>query len=177
MKKYGLILLIGGIAAIMVAIFVLGNKASAPQTPLIGQHYAEQARTHIAEGTTTPVAYNSNPPSSGPHWPQPASWGIVGGTPEPDERYVHNLEHGGIWITYKPDLPADQIQQLKDAFNGLPADSQFNEVKAVMSARAANTSPISLVAWTYVEDLPIPDAAAIKDFYLNHVNKGPELIP
>ena len=176
MKRWGLLLIIGGVVVVLVGIFALGNKAPASNQNAIGQHFAEQERKHIDEGTKSPVEYNSNPPSSGPHYPQPAPWGVKD-TAEADERYIHNLEHGGVWITYKPDLAADQLNQLKAAVSALPPDAQFNEVKIVMSPRAANTSPVSLVAWTYVENLDTPDATKIKDFYLNHVDKGPELIP
>ena len=36
--------------------------------------------------------------------------------PVPSERAVHNLEHGVVWITYRPDLPKSQVQQLGDLF-------------------------------------------------------------
>src|SRR3989344_5078 len=44
-------------------------------------------------------AYNSNPPTSGPHYEQPSRWG-VSQAELPDEQLIHNLEHGGIWISY-----------------------------------------------------------------------------
>ncbi len=178
MKRFLFPIGLVAIAAVMVLIFILGNnKAQAPesQQTKLGTKHAELARDHIPEGSPTP-AYNSNPPSSGPHYPSPAAWGIKD-TAEADQRYVHNLEHGGVWITYKPDLPADQIAKLKEVAQGLPRDPQFNEVKIIMSARPANTSPISLVAWTYTYDLPTVDQAKITQFYNDHVNQGPEVVP
>jgi hypothetical protein len=35
------------------------------------------------------------------------------------EQGVHSMEHGAVWITYRPDLPADQIRAL-GAFGGNP---------------------------------------------------------
>ncbi|HET9972943.1 MAG TPA: DUF3105 domain-containing protein [Streptosporangiaceae bacterium] len=29
--------------------------------------------------------------------------------PVPNERAVHNMEHGAIWITYQPSLPQAQV--------------------------------------------------------------------
>ncbi len=161
----------------LVALFVVGNKAPAKPTnaPLLGTKHDNLGQLHINPGTAH-VAYNSNPPSSGPHYPTPAPWGIKT-TEQPDELLVHNLEHGGINILYKPGLPQDQIDKLKDIFNNLPASQQFNEVKAVMAPRAANPNPIEIVAWTYTYDMQSPDEAKILQFYNGHLDKGPELVP
>ena len=45
------------------------------------------------------VSYNSFPPSSGPHYQQPAPWGIYE-DPIKQTILVHNLEHGGIVVQY-----------------------------------------------------------------------------
>lgn len=58
-----------------------------------------------------PVAYAITPPVGGPH---NAIWMNAGvyTKPVPTERAVHNLEHGAVWITYDPDLGANQVRQL-----------------------------------------------------------------
>ena len=33
--------------------------------------------------------------------------------PVPNERAVHNLEHGAVWITYQPSLPQSEVSQLR----------------------------------------------------------------
>ena len=38
----------------------------------------------------------------------------------PDEHAVHSMEHGAVWITYQPDLPADQVATLRDGGRGRP---------------------------------------------------------
>ena len=60
---------------------------------------------------TGPVKYAVLPPVGGPH---NATWMNAGvyTKPIPSERAVHNLEHGAVWITYNPNLPADQVNQL-----------------------------------------------------------------
>jgi hypothetical protein len=59
-----------------------------------------------------PVTYSVTPPVGGQH---NATWMNCGiyDKPVPDERAVHNMEHGAIWITYRPSLPASEVDQLR----------------------------------------------------------------
>ena len=72
---------------------------------------------HISE-TDTFAGYNSIPPTSGTHWAVPAEWGIYD-EPVPNERQVHNLEHGGVMIQYNTDHAA-LIEGLKTLARNLP---------------------------------------------------------
>ncbi len=58
------------------------------------------------------VAYEQDPPVGGPHY---AMWQACGFYAEPvvTEQAVHSLEHGAIWITYRPDLPVEDIEALR----------------------------------------------------------------
>jgi hypothetical protein len=62
-----------------------------------------------------PVTYSVTPPVGGDH---NATWMNCGvyNQPVPNERAVHNMEHGAIWITYQPSLPAAQLSQLYALF-------------------------------------------------------------
>ena len=68
------------------------------------------SRNHV----TATVAYTDSPPFGGDHDP---TWADCNGTVYPDpirsENAVHMLEHGAVWITYKPGLAADQVDALK----------------------------------------------------------------
>jgi hypothetical protein len=35
-----------------------------------------------------------------------------------DETAVHSLEHGAVWITYRPDLAPDDVERLEMLTNG-----------------------------------------------------------
>ena len=62
-----------------------------------------------------PVRYSVIPPVGGDH---NATWMNCGvyDKPVPDERAVHNLEHGAVWITYQPSLPKSEVNQLRAFF-------------------------------------------------------------
>ncbi|MGH2735392.1 MAG: DUF3105 domain-containing protein, partial [Actinomycetota bacterium] len=71
-------------------------------------------REHVDAGT--PVEYDTNPPTTGAHWPpdQVATAGFYEEQIEP-ERLVHNMEHGQVIIWYDPnasDEVKDQIEAL-----------------------------------------------------------------
>ncbi len=60
---------------------------------------------------TGPVRYAMTPPAGGPHDIVWMNAGVYT-KPVPSERAVHNMEHGAIWITYRPSLSKAQVQKL-----------------------------------------------------------------
>ena len=178
MKKYGFAALLVAIVAVMIGLFAIANNNTASKTPgavPLGVKHPELGRQHIPVGQAHDP-YNSNTPSSGPHYASPIAWGVK--TSEvADETLIHNAEHGGIIISYKPDLPAAQVDNLKQIAENLPQSTQFNEVKVVMAPRAKNDAPIQLMAWTYTLSLQTVDSNTIQQFYADHLDKGPELVP
>jgi hypothetical protein len=91
---------------------------------------------------TTTIAYAESPPFGGPHSP---IWADCTGTVYPDqianENAVHDLEHGAVWITYKPGLPADQL----DVLTKLVSGQQY----MLMTPYAGLKTNVSLQAWGY----------------------------
>jgi len=71
---------------------------------------ASEALEH--DHVTGPVRYSVTPPVGGPHNAVWMNCGIYD-KPVPNERAVHNLEHGAVWITYQPSLPRPQVNQLR----------------------------------------------------------------
>jgi hypothetical protein len=60
----------------------------------------------------TKVAYNSFPPTSGPHYYLPAKWNIYSFA-IPQLALVHNLEHGGVVVQYGKDVPKATVARLR----------------------------------------------------------------
>jgi hypothetical protein len=98
-----------------------------------------------------PVTYAELPPVGGPH---SAVWMNAGTytTPVPSERAVHNLEHGAVWITYNPNLPAARVAQLT-AF--VTKQTVIAEPPAAAGAKASSNRYIDLSPWVR-DALPSP---------------------
>jgi len=158
------------IILIMVAgISVLGFFAfKASSKPLLGEVISDLGRDHIATDSKKPE-YNSNPPTSGPHFATPASWGVYD-KELPDQQIIHNLEHGGVWITFNSDLEKEVIEKLKEIASSYKS-------KVIMTPRAANDSKIALASWERLLKLDSYNEEEIKDFVARMRNKGPESVP
>ena len=98
----------------VVGLVAVGFAAAAGVCVVRDQALTEAVTTAkypAGQHTTTTVKYAENPPVGGLHNPAWQNCGIYT-TPIHSEHGVHSLEHGAVWITYRPDLPADQIQRL-----------------------------------------------------------------
>lgn len=138
------------------SVYSYFKKASDQSSkPSPGQYFQAQSREHISVGKEHP-AYNSNPPTGGWHYDQPAQSGIYDKS-FPDEQLVHNLEHSHIWIAYKTDLPADQIEKLADIAKDYGS-------KIIMTPREANDTPIALVAWEHLLKMDMVEEAKVHEF-------------
>ena len=76
--------------------------------------YPMQGNLHINHAESSPVAYNSTPPTSGPHYPNIVAWQSYD-EPFAYEQLVHNLEDGGVIVYYQCEEPCpDLVAQLTD---------------------------------------------------------------
>ena len=84
------------------------------------------------------------------------------------------MEHGGIYVSYQPDLPQDQIEKLKKLLSEPLSNPEFQPKKIVLAPRAANKSPIELSSWRRSEALASYDQQKIKDYITRNLGKSPE---
>ena len=128
---------------------------------------------HIAEGT--PIAYPSYPPTYGPHWFVPATWGYHSEV-VPDERAVHNLEHGGVVASYN-NIPPASLAALQALLTTYPKD-KYGEVKLLIRPYdKIAPGTIALTAWNWIDELPAYDEARVRAFLDAHLNKCCEDVP
>lgn len=81
---------------------------------------------------------------------------------------VHNLEHGGIWITYKnvSDSTRSQLQQLATDY----------PKSVIITPRSANDAPLAVASWGQLMTLQSFDWDRIVEFIEKNRNHSPEPI-
>lgn len=107
-----------------VAFVIIREEANRPSLDAVETFKVVQE--HVA----TPVTYAQTPPAGGEHSAVWLNCGIYD-KPVPNENAVHSMEHGAVWVTYQPSLPADKVKTLRDSlpstyivlspFDNLPA--------------------------------------------------------
>ena len=109
------------------------------------------------EHDDNPITYDQSPPFGGKH---ANAWADCTGTVYPNpirsENAVHSLEHGSVWITYKPGLAADQVSALAKKVDG--------QEQMLMSPYPGLKAPISLQSWGYQLFVDKADDPRIDEF-------------
>jgi Protein of unknown function (DUF3105) len=103
----------------------------------IGDHSAE-------ENATSNPKWNTDPPTSGPHFQVPAVYGEYD-TPLKIAQVVHNLEHGAAFILYGSQVPDATVQQLRDFYSE-------DTTGMLLAPYPKLGEKIALGAWTVPDD-------------------------
>jgi hypothetical protein len=130
-----------------------------------------------------PVKYAVTPPVGGPHNPVWMNAGLYT-EPIPSERAVHNLEHGVVWITYRPDLPKSQVSELtalfkKQSMIDEPGDGGRSNRFMDVSPWASNDlpAPVVISSWGYqlkVQNADDPRLQQFIDTFRHNQKYAPE---
>ena len=135
---------------------------------MMGEKMADLGGEHVSKGASH-SAYNSNPPTSGPHWVGVAGAGIKN-EPVPDELVLHSMEHGAVVVWYREGLDQSEIEKITEAFNS-------SSGKKIMLARKDLDVPVALTSWGYLLKLETIDEAKIKEFIETNNDRAPESAP
>ena len=103
-------------------------------------------------------------PDSGNHNQYPQTCAVYTAAIVP-EHAVHSLEHGAVWVTYRPDLPEDQVATLADLVEGNPY--------RMLSPYPGQTAAVALQAWGRRLDVDSADDPAVERF-LDGYTDGPQ---
>ncbi len=138
------------------------------------------SRDHVAIGT--PVQYDSNPASSGPHYPIWAAYQPYT-VPVDPRYYVHDEEHGAIILLYNcagsTDCQSD-VAGLQRVVASIPPDplcvGNGVSVRYVLAPDPTIPTPIAAAAWGFVYTAACLDLPSLEQFASAHHAQGPEEI-
>jgi hypothetical protein len=123
------------------------------------------------------VAYASNPPVGGPHYPQwYPDYGLTDAPVAPGY-WVHNLEHGAVVLLYRcTDGCPDVVANLQALYESLPTgtDARHGPPRLLITEYDAMDHPFAVVAWGRKFEMDNLDREEVVAFYAAHIDRGPE---
>jgi hypothetical protein len=156
-------IIIGGVIAL--AIIALGAllylSLQEPETLADLQRFVGLERAHDEE-----VVYDQTglPPVGGIHSGIWQNCGIYD-APVETKNAVHSMEHGAVWVAYQPDLPAGEVETLRDEVSGYRY--------ALLSPYPDLRSPVVLTAWGIQLEVDSADDDRVATFLERYV-LGPQ---
>lgn len=145
-----------GAAAILVVVGMGGWFYARARGPAPGEFYPSLGNAHIPTAETPHVPYNSDPPTSGPHLPYIAPWGVHT-RPIAKELQVHNLEDGGVVVNFKPQCTDQVLAGLRTIVERYPDH-------VVLAPYPGLDRCIALTAWTRLDKMDELDERRVVRF-------------
>lgn len=142
-----------------------GGTACVPIGAIEHEHTSE-APAHIPEPMPA-SAYNSSPPSSGPHceaWGEYTKYGAA--RPLPACNFLHNLEHGAIVLLYNcPEGCPEITDALEDIVANPPTDPDCIKPRLVLTPYDEMDAKLAAVAWGFTWTSDCIDSSARDSLY------------
>ena len=133
---------------------------------LMGEEVKFASTAHVASAAELQIPPGV-PPAGGPHYVNPLPGGVYT-EPIDDGRVIHSLEHGLVWITYKPGAISDA--ELK-AVTEIAKDRTRD---IVLSPRPDNKDTLVVVSWGRRLVLKADDTKTLNTFISTNLNRSPE---
>lgn len=138
---------------------------------VVGEPFCSEGQEHVPQDSE--IAWMSDPPHSGPHYPTWELWGEHDST-VPRGNWVHNLEHGGIVLSYRCADPCEaELAILRDVVEQRP------ELRILLTPDPflPGRERFAAISWTWIHRFDAPDLAALLCFADQHENHAPEDVP
>ncbi|MEO8354748.1 MAG: DUF3105 domain-containing protein [Chloroflexota bacterium] len=159
----------------IAVLAVLGVVVWQGVKPAAGESIPVMISSPHIDTDTDPGQYNSDPPTSGPHYPDEAEVGFFDTNiyQYPAGYLVHNLEHGYIIYWYNCNQLSDsactelkkQIKTIMDELGG---------TKLIAYPWPSLDVPVVATSWGRLQKFETFDAEQAKAFYRANLNRAPE---
>ena len=176
-RKRNSMLIWGSVA--VVALAVLGYALWVAFRPSFGESIPIMASSnHVDEGED-PGPYNSDPPTSGPHYANEFNAGFydeedaANMADYPEGYLVHNLEHGYVIFWYNCNLLDEQnCSELKIQIKSVM--DEFNGVKLIAFPRESLDVPVVMTSWGQLQQFEVFNENPAASFVESNRNRAPE---
>jgi Protein of unknown function (DUF3105) len=121
------------VIAVVVTLLLVNRKPATVGFDKVTS-FSGLSRNHIQSA----VHYAQTPPVGGDHNPVWQNCGFYA-QPIHNENAVHSMEHGTVWITYQPNLPKAQVDQL--------ASIARSQTFVLVSPYPGLSAPVVASAW------------------------------
>ena len=139
------------LATVLVAVSCSADPAGTARSLDEVEYLVVASREH----TVRDLDYPTRPPAGGDHLGRWHNCGVYT-VPLLDEAAVHSLEHGAVWVTYRPDLGAEAILGLTDKLG--------DREKLLVSPHPDQAPPVVVTAWARQLVLDGPDDSRLEAF-------------
>lgn len=163
----------GGIGTVIIAI--IGIIIWQGVRPAAGESVQVMLSDPHIPTDSDPGEYNSDPPTSGPHYAEEARAGFFDSNNYefPAGYLVHNLEHGYVIFWYNCDLLdetgcANLKEQIKTTMDDLGG------TKLIAYPWPSLDVPLVMTSWGRLQRFETFDSEQAKAFYRANLNRAPE---
>jgi hypothetical protein len=159
-----------GLIAILSGFFAGRDQAgvAGPVTNTVGQTFPDQGDAHLGPGQPHPV-YNSNPPTSGAHIPEPI---LLDRNVLNDDQLLEALEVGDVVIMYGTKKPSPTLAALARSLGGRFSPALAASGQAVVLAKRPGTQGLIALAWTKLLRVRSAGDPALKQFVSQRLGRG-----
>jgi hypothetical protein len=166
-----LAVILGAGAALLVLIFFNArddSTFSGAAGP--GQALSDQGARHLPKGHAK-VSYATDPPASGPHWPEPIN--TRDRRALTDDQIIHALELGDVILFYGEKKPPADLVAVQKELSG-PFDPVLAAAgQQVILARRPGVNGVIALAWARRLSVPDPNDPRVHAFADFWLGRGP----
>ncbi len=156
-------------AVVAVYAVVTGGHAPQPRRARVPAGTVTFPETRAQPRRRAPSTTTAPRPPEGNHNPIWLNCGVYT-QPVVDVNAVHSLEHGAVWITYLPSLPAAGVARLRHT---VEAHYGGGDRYVILSPYPGQPAPVMATAWGNQLSLQSPTDPRVAAF-IEHFREGPQ---
>ncbi len=157
-----------GLIALLSGYFAGNDQAGVSGSTPVGQAFRDLGHAPLRQTDPHP-AYDSNPPTSGPHVPEQVR---ADQRPINNDQLLQALEEGNVVVMYGTGTPPPGLVAFQRSVAGPFTPALAAAGQAVILARRRNTTGVVGLAWAHLVRVSSPNDALLRDFAQYWLGRG-----